>query len=203
MRFNQSLLKKQVQLFLRILAGHAHGPADLGGGQRPPRERERTEHLPAGAGKTQWLNQTVAPMQKDPVATDNVSCVMAAAGSPAAMVVLALLIMTTSFLLWKLVVNIYWPAQEADVSNLQAGSPLQQQLPATTHRLQTRANKGSALAHAREACRENGERRGGGGDENAGFGGATLARPCPQTAPTLGETGNSGRKKTNREGLVF
>ncbi len=35
--------------------------------------------------------------------------------------------------------------------------------------------------------RENGEQRGVGGGKNDDFAGVALARPCPETAPTLGE----------------
>jgi len=37
------------------------------------------------------------------------------------------------------------------------------------------------------ATRENGEQRGVGGGKNADFAGVALARPGPETAPTLGE----------------
>ena len=55
----------------------------------------------------------------------------------------------------------------------------------TTDRLQTRANTGSRLANARETTRENGEQRGVDGGKNAGAGGMALARPYPESAPTL------------------
>ena len=80
-----------------------------------------------------------------------------------------------------------------------ARSPPLQQSPTTTDRPQTRVGKGSGLKNARETTRENGEQGGVGEAVNAGVGGVTLARPCPESAPTLGD----GHKKTNREGLVF
>ena len=50
------------------------------------------------------------------------------------------------------------------------------------------------------ATRENGEQRGVGGGKNAAFAGAALARPGPETAPTLGER---AEKNPTDKGWVF
>ncbi len=71
---------------------------------------------------------------------------------------------------------------------------LLQELPTTTERLQTRASKGGDLKNARVITRENEEARGVGAGGNAGFGGAALARPDPESAPALGKQA----KKPNR-----
>ena len=50
------------------------------------------------------------------------------------------------------------------------------------------------------ATRENGEQRGVSAGENADFTGVALARPGPETAPTLGE---ADEKKPTENGWFF